>query len=161
MSPPPLNPTSRYYPAGTRKCYWLATTANYQAPTRAELNAGVDLTYEIESVTGFALTSAMVNVPDMGSRFTSQIPGALESSKNNIVFYEDVHSNDIRQLLSNGTNGYIVMLWDGDVSGQLMDVFPVQVASVAPDPAVNKAAMITVDFAPSSVPAIGVTIPAG
>jgi hypothetical protein len=161
MSPPPLNPTSRYYPAGTRKCYWMATTANYQSPTRTELNAGIDLSHEIDSMTGFSLTSAMVNVPDMGSRFTSQIPGALESSKNDITFYEDVNSNDIRQVLSIGVNGFIVVLWDGDIAGRLMDVFPVQVASVAPDPAVNKAAMIVVDFAPSLQPAIGVIVPAG
>jgi hypothetical protein len=161
LAPPPLNPTSRYYPAGTRKCYWMATTANYQAPTRTELNAGIDLTHEIDSMTGFSLTAAMVNVPDMGSRFVSQIPGALESSKNNITFYQDLNSQDIRQILAVGTTGFIVVLWDGDISGRLMDVFPVQVASVAPDPAVNKAAMIVVDFAPSLVPQIGATIPAG
>ena len=161
MAPAPLNPTNRYYPSGKRACYWLATVANYLSPTRAELNAGVDLSHEIESVTGFSLTAAMVNVPDMGSRFVQQIPGALESSKNDITFYQDAHSGDVRTLLSIGVTGTIVMLWDGDVSGQLMDVFPVQVASVAPDPAINKAAMLTVDFAPSAVPAIGVTIPAG
>jgi hypothetical protein len=161
MAPPPLNPTSRYYPAGTRKCYWMATTANYLSPTRAELNAGIDLSHEIDSMTGFSLTSAMVNVPDMGSRFTSQIPGALESSKNDITFYQDVNSQDIRQILAIGVTGFIAVLWDGDIANRLMDVFPVQVASVAPDPAVNKAAMVVVNFAPSVVPAIGVLIPAG
>jgi|SRR5581483_6174450 len=161
MAPPPLNPTRRYYPAGTRKCYFLATCANYLAPTRAELNAGVDLSGEMESVTGFSLTSAMVNVPDMGSRFVSQIPGALESSKNDITFYQDLQSQDVRQIFAIGVTGFICMLWDGDISGRLMDVFPVQVASVAPDPAVTKGATLSVDFAPSAVPAIGVVIPAG
>ena len=161
MAPPPLIPTSRYYPSGKRKCYFMATCANYLSPTRAELNAGVDLSGEIESVTGFSLTAAMVNVPDMGSRFVQQIPGALESSKNDITFYQDAESGDVRTLFAIGVTGFIVMLWDGDVGGQLMDVFPVQVASVAPDPAVTKAAMVTVDFAPNAVPAIGVVIPAG
>ena len=161
MAPPPLNPTTRYYPPGTRKCYWLATAANYLAPTRTELNAGIDLSAEMESVTGFTLTAAMINVPDMGSRFIQQIPGALESSKNNITFYQDKHSGDVRQIFAIGVTGFIVMLWDGDVSGQLMDVFPVQVAAVAPDPAVTKAAMLVVDYAPSAVPAIGALIPAG
>src|SRR5580704_8536637 len=144
MSPPPLNPTVRYYPRGIRKCYWLATTASYFSPTRAEMNAGVDLSAEIEALSGFSLSASMVSVPDMGSRFETQIPGALTSAKNDLTFYEDQHSNDIRQLLSNGTTGYIIMLWDGDVSGQLMDVFPVQVASVAPDTDISKAGMITV-----------------
>lgn len=161
MAPPPLNPTKRYYPSGTRKCYFLSATANYLSPTRTEMNAGVDLSHEIEAVTGFSLTAAMVNVPDMGSRFIQQIPGALESSKNSITFYQDQSSQDIRQLLAIGVTGFVLMLWDGDVAGQLMDVFPVQVASVAPDPAVNKAAMVTVDFAPNAVPSIGTIIPAG
>lgn len=161
MAPPPLNPTRRYYPAGTRKCYYLPTCANYLSPTRAEMNAGVDLSGEIESVTGFSLTSAMVNVPDMGSRFVSQIPGALESSKNDITFYQDLNSQDVRQLFAIGVTGFIIMLWDGDIAGRLMDVFPIQVASVAPDPSVNKAGMLAVDYAPSAVPAIGVVIPAG
>ena len=161
MAPPPLDPTQRYYPSGTRKCYFLSTTANYLSPTRTEMNAGVDLSAEMESVTGFSLTAAMVNVPDMGSRFVQQIPGALESSKNDITFYQDLQSGDVRQIFAIGVTGFIIMLWDGDVSGQLMDVFPVQVASVAPDPSINKAAMLTVDFAPSAVPAIGVVIPAG
>ena len=161
MAPPPIDPTSRYYPAGIRKCYFLSTTANYLSPTRTEINAGLDLSAEMESVTGFALTAAMVNVPDMGSRFVQQIPGALESSKNNITFYQDLQSGDVRTIFAIGVTGFILMLWDGDVGGQLMDVFPVQVASVAPDPAVTKAAMVTVDFAPNAVPAIGVVIPAG
>lgn len=161
MAPPPLNPTTRYYPAGKRKCYFLPATANYLSPTRAEMNAGTDLSAEIESVTGFSLTAAMVNVPDMGSRFVSQIPGALESSKNDITFYQDANSQDVRQIFAIGVTGFILMLWEGDVAGRLMDVFPVQTASVAPDPAVTKGATLTVDFAPSAVPAIGVVIPAG
>jgi hypothetical protein len=161
MAPPPLNPTQRYYPAGKRKCYYLPTTANYLAPTRTEINAGVDLSAEIESVTGFSLTAAMVNVPDMGSRFVSQIPGALESSKNDITFYQDGRSQDVRALFAIGVTGFIIMLWEGDVAGQLMDVFPVQVASTAPDPSNTKGATLQVDFAPTSVPAIGVVIPAG
>ena len=161
MAPPPLNPATRYYPTGKRKCYFMATSANYLAPTRAELNAGLDLSAQIESITGFSLTAAMVNVPDMGSRFVQQIPGALESSKNDITFYQDANSIDVRQILFIGVTGFIVMLWDGDVSGQLMDVFPVQVASTAVDPALNKAAMVTVDFAPNAVPGINVVIPPG
>jgi hypothetical protein len=139
----------------------MATCANYLSPTRAELNAGIDLSGEIESVTGFSLTSAMVNVPDMGSRFVSQIPGALESSKNDIAFYQSLDSQDVRQIFAIGVTGFIAMLWDGDIAGRLMDVFPVQTASVAPDPAITKGATLMVNFAPSAVPAIGVVIPAG
>ena len=161
MSPPLLNPTHRYYPHGIRKTYWLVATANYFSPTRAEMNAGIDLSAEVESMSGFSLAANMVEVPDMGSRFISQIPGALTSPKNQIVYYQDQQSDDIRQIHTNGQTGFIVVLWDGDVSGQLMDVFPVIVAAIAPDSDISKAGMITVDYAASLVPAINVVIPAG
>ena len=159
MAPPPLNPTIRYYPAGIRKTYWAATIGNYQAPTRAELNAGVDLTAEISAMSGWSITSNMVDTPDMGSRFVGQVPGALVGQKNDITFYQSQNSQDVRSLLSNNMAGFITVLWEGDIVGQLMDVFPVLIASVAPDATVNKAGEIMIDFALTRVPAIGTVIP--
>ena len=43
MPPAPLNPTTRYLAVGIRKVYWVPTVANKNSPTRAELNAGTDL----------------------------------------------------------------------------------------------------------------------
>src|ERR1022692_4184628 len=121
MAAPPLNPTVRYFPPGKRKVYWVPAIANYlTGPTRAELNAGTDLSAEISALTGWSVTSATVDVADMGSRFTSQIPGRLTSATNDITCFLDSGSNDVRSLLPRDTNGYVVLLWEGDVTGQKM-----------------------------------------
>lgn len=159
MPPAPLTPTTRYFPPGIRKVYWVPTIANYLAPTRAELNAGTDLSGEIETMTGWSLAGATVDVPDMGSRFTSQVPGRLTSATNDLTAYMSQNSNDIRTLLPRDTNGYIVCLWEGDVSGQKMDVFPVRVITQANDTTVEDPGKTTISFAITKIPAILATIP--
>ena len=52
MPATPLTPTTRYFPPGVRKVYWVPTISNYNAPTRGELNAGTDLSAEIETMNG-------------------------------------------------------------------------------------------------------------
>jgi hypothetical protein len=137
----------------------MPATANYRLPTRAEMNAGIDLSAEVLSMTGWALTAAAVETPDMGSRFVSMVPGALTSSTNDIVFYLSQNHNDVRTLLTLSLTGFVIPLWEGDVPGQAMDVFPVTVMSLATDPSVTDPAQITVSFAASRIPAIGITIP--
>lgn len=159
MPPTPLTPTVRYFPPGTRKVYWMPTTANYLAPTRAELNAGTDLSAEVDTMSGWSVTSATVDTPDMGSRFTSQVPGRLTSSSNDIVLYNSSNSADARTLLTRDTNGYVVLLWEGDVTGQKMDVFPVRVMAQAVDSTVEDPGKTTFSFAVTKLPATGVTIP--
>jgi hypothetical protein len=159
MAPPPLTPTLRYFPPGTRKIYWIPATANYLSPTRAELNAGTDLSAEISAMTGWSVVSATVDTPDMGSRFTSQVPGRLTSATNDFTCYTSSNSNDVRTLLSRDQNGFVVLLWEGDISGQKMDVFPVRVTALAMDTTVDNPGTVTVSFAATKIPASSITIP--
>lgn len=156
----PLTPTTRYFPPGTRKVYWMPACADYTAPTRAELDAGTDLSAEVSALSGWSVTSATVDTPDMGSRFTSQVPGRLTSSSNDITVYTSQNSNDARALLPRDTNGFVVLLWEGDIAGQLMDVFPVRVTAQAMDTTVDNPGTVTVSFAATEIPASNVVIPA-
>lgn len=160
MPAPPLAPTNRYFEAGTRKFYWLAACSNYQAPTRAELNAGTDLTPEIAAMTGWSLTTNMSDAPDMGSKFTNQVGGRLTSAQNDITCYLSQNSIDARSLLPRGATGFGVVLWEGDVPGQKMSVFPATVTSQAPDTGTDNVATAVFTFAASRVPAENLTIPA-
>jgi hypothetical protein len=159
MPATPLTPTTRYFPPGVRKVYWVPAISNYNAPTRGELNAGTDLSAEIETMTGWSLQGSTVDVPDMGSRFTSQVPGRLTSAQNDITAYMSQNSNDVRSLLPRDTNGYVVCLWEGDVTGQKMDVFPVRVVTQANDTVVDDPGKTTISFAITKLPAIYITIP--
>jgi len=44
MAAPPITGSTRYIPEGVTHFYFVSSIANYLSPTRAELNAGTDLT---------------------------------------------------------------------------------------------------------------------
>lgn len=159
MPPVPLTPTVRYFPPGTRKVYWVPVIGNYLAPLRSEMNAGVDVSGEISAMTGWSLSAASVDTPDMGVRFTSQVPGRLTSATNDLECYISQTSNDARGLWTLNLNGFMVLLWEGDVVGQFMDVFPVRVMSAAMDTTVDDPGKCTFSFAVTKQPAIRVAIP--
>lgn len=159
MPPTPLTPTTRYLAVGIRKCYFVPTIANYLAPTRAELNAGTDLSAEMQTATGWSLQGSTLDTPDMGTTFTSQVPGRRTSPTNDITFYMSQNSNDVRSLLPQNTNGFVVWLWEGDISGQKMDVFPVRVITQANDANPENAGSTVISFAVTKIPAIYVSIP--
>jgi hypothetical protein len=156
----PLAASTRYYPPGTRQVYWVPSIADTASPTRAELDAGTDLTGEISAMAGFSVSSATVSVPDLSSRFAPDIPGAITAESSSITLYTSEDSQDARQLLPRDTEGFVVVLWEGDTSGRLMDVFPVTVTSAPKDVTTTNAGTITIDFAVTSTPSENVTIPA-
>jgi hypothetical protein len=159
MPPSPLTPTVRYVPPGTRKIYWVTTIATYTAPTRGELNAGIDLSAEIADVTGFTVTSGTADTPDLSSRFVSQIPGQITAASSSLIFYASNTSSDVRTVLPRDTAGFVVLLWEGDVTGQRMDVFPAKVTASAPDGNMQNPERINVTFSITKIPAANVVIP--
>lgn len=159
MPPTPLNVTTRYVSEGTRKIYWAATVANYLSPTRGELNAGIDLTNEIAEMTGFTVSSDTQDVPDMSGRFTAKIPGRITADDSAIRFYASQNSNDVRTVLPRDTAGYVITLWEGDVTGQKMDVWPVKVTAASIQTGIDDPASILVGFTITRVPAQNVAIP--
>jgi hypothetical protein len=161
VAPTPLNPTNRYFPPGKRKVYWAAAISNYLAPTRAELNAGTDLTAEIATsgMSGWSLAGSTVDTGDLGSTFTTTVPGRRTAATNSIDFYLDSASNDVRSLLPYNTNGFIIIPWEGDVTGQLMDVFPVRVITQANDTNTEDPGKVTIEFSITKIPALRALIP--
>ena len=161
MAPTPLTATVRYIPPGTRKVYWLTTIASYAtAVTRAEINAGIDLTNEIASMSGFTVNSASVDTPDLSTRFTAKIPGRITADDSSISFYASSTSADVRTVLPRDTVGYAVILPEGDVPTQRMDVFPAKVSSTAVDTTMEDPAQVNVQFTITRIPALNLVIPA-
>lgn len=159
MAPSPLTPTVRYIPPGTRKIYWVTTIATYTAPTRSELNAGIDLSAEIDQMSGFNVKSDSVETPDLSTRFTSKIPGKITSDDSSVTFYASSTSSDVRTVLPRDTAGFMVILPEGDVTGQKMDVFPSKVAAATVDTNLQDPGKVMIDFTITKVPAQNVTIP--
>ena len=160
MAPTPLTATSRYIPPGTRKFYWVTTIATQASPTRAELNAGIDLTNEIAEIAGFSVTSASTEVPDLSGRFTGKIPGRIVADDSSMSFWASSTSADARSVLPRDTAGFMVVLPEGDIPTQKMDVWPAKVSSCVVDTAIEDPAKINVAFTITKVPSQNVTIPA-
>lgn len=156
----PLDPTVRYYPVGTRQVYWVPSIADKTAPSRPELDGGIDLGPELSAMAGFDPTAGTIDVPDLASPFTSQIDGAITVSASTITIYLSESSQDIRQVLPRGTNGNVVIFWEGDVPGKTMDVFPARVISLVKDTTITDPGQCTITYAITSEPAENVTVPA-
>ncbi len=155
----PIAATSRYIPPGTTRYYWVASISSYLSPTRSELNAGSDLTAEVSAVSGFATSSDQQDTPDLGSRFVKKIPGRITADDSSITLYASSNSSDARTLMPRDAAGYIVILPEGDVTGQKMDVFPVKVSGVPKSRDIENPASMTFQYTITNVPAENVTIP--
>jgi hypothetical protein len=155
----PIAATSRYIPPGTTRYYWVATISNYLSPSRAELNAGSDLTAEVQAVSGFATSSDQQDTPDLGTRFVSKIPGRITADDSSVTLYASSNSADARTLMPRDAAGFIVIFPEGDVTSQKMDVFPVKVTGVPKSRDVENPATMTFQYAITKVPAENVTIP--
>lgn len=159
MPATPMAPTVRYFRPGVTKILWVEVITNYLAPTRTQINAGVDLSAEVAEINGFQVTSGSVDTPDFGSRFTSKIPGTITADDSALITYADITSVDIRTVLARDDNGFIIIMDEGDVATRLMDVYPVRVASTPKLRPREDPARIQVDFTITRVPAENVPIP--
>lgn len=161
MAAPAIPKSKRFFAPEITKVYFVPTIADLQSPTRAELDAGDDISGEIADISGFTVTSGMIGTPDLGSRFTSQIGGRTQADASSITFYASQDGADIRDVLQRGLAGYLVFMDGGDVPAQPMDVFPVDVTSVGKVRSTgDQASQLTVSFAITAEPAEDVAIPA-
>lgn len=162
MAATPITQSQRYINPGVTKIVFADTVTDKTAPLRAEIDAGTDLTREVQAAEGWNVESNNVETPDLDSEFTGTIPGRTSAEDSSLTFYADETGADARALLPRGTAGYIMIFDGGDVAGHKMRVFPVRVSSVGMPINVEgeDAAVVTVNFAITSVPAENVTVPA-
>lgn len=160
MAATPITESTRYYQRGVTKVSWVPTIADKSSPTRIELDAGTELSVEVGEVDGWQVTSEVTETPALGSRFTAKVDGPITADDSSLTLYASQDGEDVRTLLTRGTNGYIVWMDGGDVATQPMDVFPVRVLSQAKIRSLDDAAKIMVQFAVTSEPAENVAIPA-
>lgn len=161
MPATPITQSTRFYTVGLTKCLFLpAVAASDLTATRAEINAGTDLTREIAEFEGWSSTSETIDTPDMVSRFVSSIPGAITAEDSSISFYASSDGVDARLNFPRDTVGFIVWMDGGDDPGNTMDVFPVQVSSAPKVRSMDNATMIRVDFNITREPGENRVIPA-
>lgn len=161
MPATPIATVARYWPTGTTVWLWVPTSATYTAMTRAEINAGTNLSKQVAAVDGWTVSTDQIETPDVNSRFRSKIPGAINAEDSSLTIYADPSGVDARQLMPRDQAGYVVRMDAGDVAGRKMSVFPVKVSAqnkiMGTD---DEAARIEFQFTITDEPSEDQTIPA-
>lgn len=161
MPATPIASTTRHFQRGLTEIVFATTVASKSAPSRAEINAGTALRTEIAELDGWQVEGEDIETPDLGTVFTGTIPGSTSADESSITFYADQGTADARTLLPRGTNGFILIMYAGDVTGRRMNVFPVRVKSVGlPVTVDDDPATVVVSFSVTAEPAENVLIPA-
>lgn len=162
MSATPITASQRYINPGVTKIVFADAVADKNTPTRSEINAGTDLTREVQGADGWTTESEQVETKDLDTEFTGSIPGRTSAKDSSLTFYADETGTDARSLLSRGTPGFVMIFDGGDIPNRKMRVFPVRVSSVGMpiDVEGKDAAMVEIAFAITSEPAENVTVPA-
>jgi hypothetical protein len=157
-----LTTSDRFFAVGTTKVKYIATiAATPKVPTRTEIDGGTELSAEIADIQGWTKEAGSIATPDLGTRFTGNLPGRITVSQASLTFYADLEGTDVRGTLTQDLTGYIVFMDGGDVTASLMDIYPIRVASVGKVRSTgDQAAQITVMFTITSEPLVDQAIPA-
>jgi hypothetical protein len=160
MPATPLVASERISALGGLEIVFVPTiAASTNIPTRAEIDAGTDLTGEVADWSGFTTTSTTIDTPDLTS-FVGKLPGRTEAEDSSISLYADRVGDDARDLLARGTTGFILFMDDGDTAASLMDIYPIQVNTLAKERSMDNATLIRADVSMVAVPVENQAIPA-
>ncbi|HEY5987609.1 MAG TPA: hypothetical protein VIV12_14730 [Streptosporangiaceae bacterium] len=160
MPAPAITPSVRYVRYGLTRVVFAPAVANILSPTRAEINAGTDLSGEVESVNGFQVTSNFIDTPDLLNVFTGKLAARTTADDSSITMYASSNSIDVRALLPRGTTGFLIWFDEGDVAGRKADCYPITVGSIPKDRDLEAAGRIVVNVAITRTPTENFTVPA-
>lgn len=171
MAGTPLSLAKPYVPRGTREFLWIPDTAGLadpSTPTRAEMEAGTNITNNISEWAGFTISTSFVDAPNLASRVTGKAAGPFDIEDTSITFNASKDSADARDLFvvaltGDAQSGYMAIFPEGDGPanggpGTKMDVWPAEVGSVSSDGGIDDLARLVVSFACGS-PQLNVDIP--
>jgi len=158
MPATPISTVSRYIPEGVWHFNFLPAIAS---PTRAEINAGTDLSPQVAGYGTWAVIGAAVPTPDLASSFVPSIPGLLSADGTTLSMYADPTGSDVRTLLPRNTVGFMLVLPGGDVAGRKMNAFAIKILQCAPSSSLGgNPATLEIVATPTSAPVENITIPA-
>lgn len=160
MPPSQISAYASFYQVGVTKVYIVDTMTDYTAPTRAELNAGLDVTRQVRAIDGWMVESEQIERPDFSSRFISKIGGRTNAADSSLTIYAAQNGSDARTTLTDGYTGYIVFLDGGDTEAYKMDVYPVLVVGRPKQRSDSDPFSIQYQFSITQPPAENVAIPA-
>lgn len=125
-----LGPSVRFAVRGNLKVRWIPKTAMPTGVlTLAILNGAttIDLTPAIATLTGFSREQGDLPAPDINSQDAPTVPGEITRAAASMTFYLSKDGDDVRQVLVQGDEGYVVLGEAGFGVGALVDIWPAEV----------------------------------
>jgi len=159
MPPSQISAYSAYYQPGVTKVYVVTTMSDYTAPTRAELNAGLDVTRQVRAIDGWQVESDQIERPDYATRFNAKIGGRTQAADSSLTIYAAANGTDARATITSGYTGYIVFMDGGDTTSYKMDVYPVLCTARPKQRSDSDPFSIMYQFSITQVPAEDIAIP--
>lgn len=160
MTATPLNEGEQFSALdGLEVVFVPVIAAGTGIPTRAEINAGTDLTTEIAAWEGFEVEPEEIETPSL-ARFTGTIPGRVKIVSGTLDLYQDRGGDDVRDVLPDGTTGAIVFMDNGDDPTKTMDIWPIRVNRLSKVRSMENANLIRIKFSHPRLPKEDATIPA-
>ena len=120
---------ARFFRRGRTKVYFLPAVSNLDAPSGAEITAGIDITQSVAGITGFMFKNSPIKTPDLATTFTTEIPGEDTADQSSFLMYDDDTSTTIRSTLAKNTSGYVLLCPYGNTTGKRCEVWPVVVTT--------------------------------
>lgn len=160
MPAPLVEAYDAFYLVGKCAVVVCPTFVDYTAPTNAELIAGMNVTRQTRAIEGWAGEGETIDRPDYASDWVSTIGGRRSAADSSLTVYAKLTGADLRQTLTQGYLGYVVLMPGGWVTGYKMDVFPVMVKSRPKQYSDSDPFAIQYQFSIRQPPAEDIAIPA-
>lgn len=151
---------AKFYRRGTSKIRFLPSVAG-SSPTRAEMNAGVDLSVSVTDIAGWQMSNAPISFPVLATTFDEQVIGPDTVADSTLTFIDDDAVTTIRTALAKGTLGYVMLMPYGDVPTKRAEIWQVRSSGVNDEWSMGAdPARYVVGFAIQTIPNQAAVIPA-
>ena len=150
---------ARFFRRGVSKLKFLPAWAGTN-PTAPELTAGTSLDAALADISGFEFANTPIPTPDLGTTFTSTIPGEDTTQNPTITFYDDDAGSAIRTAIPKGTAGFLAFMPYGQVATKRVEKWPIKVTGINDAwTAANEAAKFVAGFAVTAAPTQTAVLP--
>lgn len=158
--------TAKYAPPGITEIGWVTTLANYESVNGYELGGSVTtLTSFVRTMPDIPRTANLVDIATLDSKFEKRQVGTRGGDVISLEVLRDGTTDTAYTTLTEDTAGYLLVARAGLTTtgtwgtGDVMDVFPATVASVADGtPGRNEPDFAVINLAVTNTPSRKQTI---
>lgn len=156
---------AKYAPPGVSEVWFTETASDYTSMSASECNGGTNLTAFIRTLPSIPRTANLVDVATLDSKFEKRQVGTRGGDVISMEILRDNGTDTAYTTLVEDTAGYLIVARKGlatagtFATGDVIDVFPVTVASVADgNPGRNDPDFAVVEMAVTADPSRNQTI---